>query len=291
MPPEEVHDGILLIHNGQGPSLHSRDRLQALSLAGKTRFDLNELNELVGYLYRRQLAEADLVVVSKIDLVPEGIEVIRRRYAGVLPQEAVIGISSLTGIGIDHWLESLMRRPDRGHADLELDYEKYASAEAALGWLNLSADWSADSPQPLRKLADRVLNTLQQHFSSASLKTAHVKVVVSSPAGLVKGSFVNNQGLLFWDDGTDCIRSSSDELIVNARAQGTPADLSDTVTETLKSVSLEIGIDLRIKRQDCFSPMPPRPTHRLSDRGGKTCRLDAALHRSRTVKGNVRQSS
>jgi len=229
--------------------------------------DLSEMNELVGYLYRRQLAEADIVVVSKIDLVPDGVEVIKRRYSGVLPERAVIGTSAVTGEGIDSWLESLLEAQTQEHSALELDYQKYTAAEAALGWLNLSADWRADRPVALMEVGGLVLKKLQERMRSTSLKAAHVKIMLSSPIGQIKGSFVSNRGLIIWDDEMSQLESSTGAFVLNARAEGTAKELSRVVDETLSTLRSDSGIALSVKRLDCFSPKPPKPTHRLNHRG------------------------
>lgn len=229
--------------------------------------DLSDLNELVGYLYRRQLAEADVVVVSKTDLVPDGVEVIKKRYSGVLPERAVIGISTVTGIGIDFWLQTMLGQEVQEHSDLALDYEKYAQAEAALGWLNLSADWYSDREIGLMEVAEVLLEKLQEGLFNASLKTAHVKIMLSSANGEIKGSFVSNRGPLVWETEGPRPESYSGNVVLNARAEGAAENLSSAVKEILGLGSRDLGINLSIKRLDCFSPKPPRPTHRLNHSG------------------------
>ncbi|GAB3447421.1 GTP-binding protein [Actinophytocola sediminis] len=87
-----------------------------------------------GYLYAHQLAEADVLALNKLDLVGTGplVAELARRY----PSARVVGYSARSGaVGelVDHWLGEA-ETPDR--PDYDLDYDRYAAAEAELAWLN-----------------------------------------------------------------------------------------------------------------------------------------------------------
>lgn len=66
---------------------------------------------------------ADLVVITKIDLLPYlggvNLGTIRSNLAQVMPEPRAIAVSAITGEGIDEWLAFLAeRRPDRAAASL-----------------------------------------------------------------------------------------------------------------------------------------------------------------------------
>src|SRR5208283_4325160 len=93
------------------------------------------IEDLITYLYKKQIAEADAIVVSKLDLAPDGASVIRERYRGVLPEGHIFPISSVSGEGVDAWLDFILSAPRKEGASLTLDYQKYAQAEAQLAWM------------------------------------------------------------------------------------------------------------------------------------------------------------
>jgi G3E family GTPase len=230
--------------------------------------DIGEMNEMIGYLYRQQLAEADLVVVSKTDITPDGVDIIRNRFSGVIPEQAVFGLSAVTGNGIDSWLQSVLGEQIRQPLNLPLDYKKYTDAEAALGWLNLSADWHANREIRLMTIGEPLLHQMQKAIHDASLKAAHVKITLSSQNALrIKGSFTSNHSPVLWNAGDTNIHSSSGSLVLNARAEGSAENLSDVVKQTLVSVERLVGLDITVKHLDCFSPRAPKPTHRLNNDG------------------------
>src|SRR3954454_8248763 len=83
------------------------------------------------FLFRKQLDEADLICLTKTDLYNEfpDWDSAPLRY-----------VSAATGQGVAEWLTEILG--DSMHAGtrlLDIDYERYARAEAALAWLNCSA--------------------------------------------------------------------------------------------------------------------------------------------------------
>ena len=101
--------------------------------------------EEVAYLFMKQLEEADLIVLNKIDLL-EDDEI--SRLTGILekkfPEKEVMAVSAREGQGMEQWLEVLLSgRPGANTVLREIDYDRYARAEAVLGWLNTAIKVSA----------------------------------------------------------------------------------------------------------------------------------------------------
>ena len=92
----------------------------------------------IAFLFHKQLQEADLVCVTKSDLyanLPElGVPHVRR-------------ISAYTGQGVAAWLDEVLAGELSAQKDvLDIDYERYAQAEAALSWLNFRAVFASRAP-------------------------------------------------------------------------------------------------------------------------------------------------
>src|ERR1035438_9176752 len=100
------------------------DRARAADLLGE------DADSDLAFLFHKQLQEADLVCMSKSDLYPDAVGI-----AGVEAR----WVSAKTGQGVEAWLdEILFGSLDAGRTTPEIDYARYARAEAALAWLNLS---------------------------------------------------------------------------------------------------------------------------------------------------------
>lgn len=117
----------------------------------------------VVYLQAKQLEEADLVVVNKIDCVSDDNRArIRTQF------ERMVEISALHSIGLREWLAAL-DGPAGEHALDDIDYDIYARAEAELAWLNATATFV---PVDL----DSLTSQLRDACSARGLTFAHVKL-------------------------------------------------------------------------------------------------------------------
>ena len=81
----------------------------------------------VMYLYRQQLAEADVILLNKSDMLTESeiqdsVSSLRTEY----PQAQVLAISSKTGDGIKTWLDLVLSTESNGDHVLDVDYDLYA---------------------------------------------------------------------------------------------------------------------------------------------------------------------
>src|SRR5262249_15075301 len=92
------------------------------------------------YIFRKQLEEADAIVINRIDeRPPEQVEELARRIAADYPGVPVLRLSAKTGQGFDALPELLDQDGAFGRKVLDVDYDTYAEGEAELGWLNCTA--------------------------------------------------------------------------------------------------------------------------------------------------------
>jgi G3E family GTPase len=92
----------------------------------------------IAFLFHKQLQEADLVCVTKSDL---------RAKLPELGTPHVRQISARTGQGVAAWLDEVLAGELSAQKDvLDIDYERYALAEAALAWLNFRAVFESRMP-------------------------------------------------------------------------------------------------------------------------------------------------
>ncbi|MDR1919090.1 MAG: cobalamin synthesis protein P47K, partial [Tannerellaceae bacterium] len=116
------------------------------------------------YIYRKQLEESDIILITKIDLLAskKEVEALKKRTAEAYPSARVIAISALSGEGMDEWLDEVFLCKEAGLHLAEVDYDVYAHGEAVLGWLNgtvrlhgKDTDWDDFTLQFLARLAER----------------------------------------------------------------------------------------------------------------------------------------
>ena len=138
------------------------------------------------YIFRKQLEEADAIVINRIDeLSPDGLERAGEPGgAGSSPARRCCGMSAKTGQGFDALTQLLDQEGDFGRKILDIDYDTYAEGEAELGWLNSSVHVTAGEPFALDDLLLDVVRRLQDGAGRLGGEVAHLKAI-----GLGEASF------------------------------------------------------------------------------------------------------
>jgi hypothetical protein len=205
----------------------------------------------LSFLFRTQVEEADLICFTKADLHKDFPEITGAplRY-----------ISGLTGQGVREWLDEILAGAVSGGKILEIDYERYARAEAALAWLNCSTTVKVDPALSPAMLLGPFLDALQAALIAARLRIVHMKIGDDSPSGYLKASITGNSSEPFVSGMLDASPAAIHKLLLNIRAQGDPAVLRQVVEQQLA----KLPGNVEIENMQCFSPAPPRPEHRVA---------------------------
>jgi Ni2+-binding GTPase involved in maturation of urease and hydrogenase len=224
-------------------------------------------SEKVVYIWRKQIEEADIVVVSKVDLLgPEALEELRGRIEKEFPGKQIVEVSVRSGTGVAEWFELLGRSKPAISGAMQIDYDVYADGEALLGWLN--ATLRVDSPAPIdsAEMLQRLAGEMQ--MALGELEIAHLKMTFSpddSLAGEIAALSVVRSGLVA--ELTLRLEEpvSAGELIVNCRAEAAPEDLRGALDKgVLKMRKLYPRGEFKLEHAEQFRPGRPNPTHRLT---------------------------
>ena len=215
------------------------------------------------YVYRKQLEEAELLVINKIDtFVPGRIADLRGALQSAFPNARILEISARTGAGMDEWLAQIVDEEGAGRA-LEIDYDEYADGEALLGWLNCTARIGGDDvdgDQLLLELARAIRGSLE----AAGAEIAHLKMTLTPEGGHGIGAVnvVRTEAepeLAFaLDAGID-----AGELTLNLRAEADPERLETVVRDAMVAVAGRFEATIVPDHLERFRPGRPIPTHRM----------------------------
>jgi hypothetical protein len=220
------------------------------------------------YLFDRQMEEADFVVLTKTDTVSaEVLENVRSQSISLYGQSRFLSISSLDGIGLEEWMEAVLSTAPGNRWLRDIDYEKYAQAEAEMGWLNAEADILFPNPVDGRDVAVRIALGMADGITGRKAKIGHVKLLAIGQTGGVKaGISVAGQGGQL--DGSFTGPEKRLHVTLNARATVSPGDLVEIVTSLMTGFRRDEEAEMDILYLNTFRPAPPKPTHRYS--GGKS---------------------
>ena len=234
------------------------DRVRELMLAESP----SEFPEDVAYLFGKQMEEADTIVLNKIDLIsPEETNRLMAAIGDRFQDKKLLAVSAKEGNGMDAWLDDLLsNRPGANTVLRQIDYDRYAHAEAVLGWLNAAVLMSASKPFDASDFARALMRQLREDFKQKEGEIGHLKMVITS-AG--KSMWANLTHLSaepsISGEALDPLTKAS--LIINARVRLEPEDLESMVRAVLKTVSKGMGVKSDIDDLQCFSPAYPEPPH------------------------------
>ena len=179
-------------------------------------------NPDLDFLYRSQLAEADLVFER--------------------------------GASVQVWIDRLLSGSvPAGAKTLDIDYARYAEAEAALAWLNARVTAHAAPPISAPMLVGPLLDRLE-----LQIRIVHLKLFTQSDAGYLKTALTANGQDPIVEGALDASPSARHEILLNLRALADPESLRAIVEREFAALPAR----LTWQHVQCFRPSPPVPFHR-----------------------------
>lgn len=216
------------------------------------------------YIFRKQIEEADFIVVNRIDeLSEDDIQLLGELLSRQFPGRPILRMSARSGAGFDALCELLEQRGEFGRRVIDLDYDVYAAGEAELGWLNAQLSLAAAEPFELDEVLRSVVDGLRQRLQPLNAETAHLKAIGLRDQAYGVANLVSSFTATELSVPSRC-RTPEAQLVVNARVAIDPAVLEQLVRETLEQVAAQLAGELRIAAVQSFRPGRPVPTHRLN---------------------------
>ncbi len=218
------------------------------------------------YIFLKQIEEADVVVVNKIDKITRPdqaalIELVQRRF----PNKTVLAASAKTGLGFDQVEQLILGAPRRRGPTVQVDYDTYAQGEAELGWYNATVSIAArDRATPfqldsiLTELATRICHELKR----IAAEPAHLKILGTGAGASGVANLVSSQAPVELSRASHASLHQAD-LVVNARVATTPDALAGAIERSLAATGATHHLHVARENTQCFRPARPVPTHRI----------------------------
>jgi Ni2+-binding GTPase involved in maturation of urease and hydrogenase len=215
------------------------------------------------YIFKKQLEEADLIVINRIDeLTSDEAAELTRLIESQHPGTPLVRMSAMTGAGFDALVEFVEQRGRFGQRLMDVDYDTYAIGEAELGWLNSSLSVSAPSPFPLDDLLLDIIGRLQASLAGIDAETAHLKTI-----GMADGVYAVANLVSSFSPPELSLPSRATvqeaQLVVNARVATAPETLTRQVEQAVHGACAARGAIATFQQTQSFRPGRPVPTHRI----------------------------
>lgn len=223
-----------------------------------------KFSEKVLYIYRKQLEEADLIVITKNDLIPaDRLQRLASRLTEQFPAAKILDVSVRENRRLDDWFEQIATGEQVARATMEVDYQLYAEGEALLGWLNATVQLTSADGFDSEPVLKAIATGIQQRLAGSEI--AHLKMTLSPDTGLgdiavinlVRSDFVPELSLKLEAPVT------SGQLIINCRAEADPEALHEAVRSAVREIGSAFPeVHAQLEHHEHFRPGKPTPTHR-----------------------------
>ncbi len=221
----------------------------------------NEIN----YLFKKQIEEADIIVLNKCDLLhEEQIEQMTQRLHEMYPAAELLAVSAAQDAGITEWASRLVALDSQAQdkASLDIAYPTYAQAEADLGWLNTTVGiYPADKVDP-NEFCLSIAQAVRDALKASDSEIAHLKMYMVSRLDFCKLSCVSVTEDIVFDHRSSIVFGES-SLILNIRAHAMPDNLRRITEEAVRKSCSDVGAEARDFQTEAFQPSYPRPRHRM----------------------------
>ncbi|MCB1141515.1 MAG: cobalamin synthesis protein P47K [Leptospiraceae bacterium] len=213
------------------------------------------------YIFKKQLEEADTIVITKIDLILEEelnslIENLQKLYPGV----KIFPLSVERDKGIREWLNYALNETKSGQKLAEVDYDIYAEGEAVLGWLNATYQIQTKEKVDWKQILENYMIKISQEFENRKSAIGHIKILIESQNQFLIGNLTGSQKTLrIRGNHPD---SESLKITLNFRVQMIPALLEEIVKNSLTDF-LPPASSQEPLSWSCFSPARPEPSYRF----------------------------
>jgi glycerol uptake facilitator protein len=222
------------------------------------------LHPSAAYILRKQLEEADFILLNKIDLLStEELAALKHKIVRHFPLAIIYPVSAAKGTGTDEWLAAVLSSRRAGQKIVDVDYDTYAEGEAVLGWLNGVVDLTAIKDRiDWLDFCRRLTASLHTEIQNRKIAVGHIKFLVSSETGQYAANLTHT-------DGTFSIRGQMKthprqvRLIVNARVETSPEELEKIIRQQI-AIAAGKEIAVQIDQLRSLRPGRPNPTHRYT---------------------------
>ena len=218
----------------------------------------------VNYIYEKQLEEAEILVINKIDLLNKeqaggARKLIEHKYG----QKKILYQNSLELESISNWVAAVFERNQNPglRPSIQLDYDKYAAGEAEMAWFDeeigiLTNDKNAIGTGIL------FINSIYAKIRELGYPIGHLKFLLNDGKTQQKISYTSDMQPLIRQKNKG-LKTDRVVILINARVQTGPAILSKIISNAIDELESATGCKLIGGKLSSFKPGYPKPSQRI----------------------------
>ena len=224
--------------------------------------NVNFISENIQYIYKKQLEEADVLVINKINLLSPGeVAAINKHLQNEFPEKTILFQNSFEENNIERWMSVLEQFEPSDRTSLDIDYDLYADGEAQLAWFDESMTIVSTQKNAVM-IAKEIISQIDHDIKEKKLTIGHLKFFIETESLKKKVSITSSLPFSFYS--SDENDSAQAHLLINARVETEPVVLQQIVNDTLKLMVQKHDCNMMVEKWSAFKPGYPKPLHRIS---------------------------
>ena len=223
--------------------------------------NVNFISENILYIYKKQLQEADLLIINKTDLISLGeLNKINEHLIKEYPGKILLYQNSFENNDIRKWIDTLYQFDNfLDRSSLDIDYDLYGDGEAQLAWFDQSLTIIASQKNAII-IAKNIIDDIYCKIDQQQLVIGHLKFFIETPDWKKKISITAMSPDSYYLPEEN---ASQVKLLINARIQTEPQILQKMVHETLKQIVQKHDCNINADKWSSFKPGYPKPLYRV----------------------------
>lgn len=220
-------------------------------------------SEDVTYIFDKQLEEAGLLVLNKVDLLADLDQKKLAEWADARENTNPWRFqNSLACESVAGWVAALQGgKAPLPDAALDIDYDRYGRGEAQMAWLDETLSLSVSGAEG-RQVVLAIIDALLDVLSQESVAIGHLKFVLDDGGAPAKISFTGLEEV-GWQAAVPELPGDEIQMLVNMRAETAAEMLHQYLRQALAGVQGKFEFAFKETDVEFFHPTQPKPTHRL----------------------------
>jgi Ni2+-binding GTPase involved in maturation of urease and hydrogenase len=218
----------------------------------------------VVYIFDKQIEEAGVIIINKIDLLPEsGRQEIESLSHERYPDKKILLQNSLDEKNIQRWLSGLENESLYSPLkSLDLDYARYGAGESRLAWLDKRLSIEV-TPGRGREVVIGLIKAMLSELNQLKIPVGHLKFYIQAEEGSVKVSFP----MIFeelWEDKIPLFTNARFiDVLINGRVETEATFFDNLIQNVILDFSTTDGARIMVLETASFHPQYPKPIHRI----------------------------
>ena len=220
------------------------------------------LPEEMRFLLDAQMAEADLIVLNKIDTVSEEeVDAITDFIKGIYPETPVMTMSAMKGTGVSEVVDYLLTNNSEAvHREIGYGSDEFIAAEEKMSWFNTRVylqhreEVDIDFNDVIADIFEGIRDGLRKNSSNVP----HLKMFAADSdeelTDFFKASMIGIDYDVVYDRKLDR-KYTTLSLIINARCAADAVAMSDIVSDAVDAVSIKYNLKVRTFFLESFGMM------------------------------------